>query len=655
MCKSRFFSIAALLIAVSFCAAAQPGTPSYTLDSVAVTGSKIPLSLGQSARIVTVMDSVRIAAMPAMSVNDLLKFAVAVDVRQRGVMGMQTDISMRGGTHDQIAILLNGINISDPQTGHNAADFPVDISQIERIEILEGPAARAYGTSSLLGAVNIVTKSFEESGVTARVEGGSYGLLNAGLSGHIVKNGFSNNLSASYLRSDGYNKTKAGTPNTDISAAKLFYQGAYSSDSFSLGWHAGASLRDFGSNTFYSPKFDDQFEHTFKSFTALQLETYTKLHIKSSVYWNHSQDRFELFRGQKDKYPYNYHRVNVAGVNLGGWFETSIGKTAFGAEVRNENIISTNLGEPLSSPIPVTGADAEYRVGLNRTDMNFYLEHNVILRRFTFSAGVVAAKNTGNNDRLRLYPGVDASVRISDSWKLYASYNSSLRMPTFTELYYSVGGHQADKNLKAERMQAVEFGVKYMKAGIRAIASVYYHKGTNLIDWIKDNSVPDAPWTSVNHAELNSLGEEITLHIEPGVIAGNEYFPIRDIDISYSHIDQSKAPLEGYESYYALEYLRNKAVIQADFILLKKLNLNISYRWHDRVGSYRLYEDGADTGKTVTFSPYSLLDAKISYPFGNFRAYLSAENLLNCRYFDHGNVPQPGIWIKGGLSFTFFK
>ena len=104
-----------------------------TLESVSVHASRTAMSLGTSARIVTVMDSVAIASIPAKTVNDLLKQIAGVDVRQRGPMGMQTDISMRGGTSDQIAILLNGINISDPQTGHNAADFPVSLSQIERI------------------------------------------------------------------------------------------------------------------------------------------------------------------------------------------------------------------------------------------------------------------------------------------------------------------------------------------------------------------------------------------------------------------------------------------------------------------------------------------------------------------------------------------
>lgn len=128
------------------------------LDEVDVTASRAPLTGGHAARIVNVLGRDEIAAAPVQSVNDLLKYAAGVDVRQRGPIGAQTDISIRGGTSEHIAVLLNGINICDPQTGHNALDLPVDISEIERIEVLEGPAGRAYGTSSLVGVINIVTK-----------------------------------------------------------------------------------------------------------------------------------------------------------------------------------------------------------------------------------------------------------------------------------------------------------------------------------------------------------------------------------------------------------------------------------------------------------------------------------------------------------------
>ena len=108
------------------------------LDEVIVTGSRAPLTQLQSAKIVEVITRDDIHRAQATTINDILKLATGVDVRQRGGFGVQTDISINGGTFDQITILLNGVDISNPQTGHNAADFPVSLQDIERIEVLEG-------------------------------------------------------------------------------------------------------------------------------------------------------------------------------------------------------------------------------------------------------------------------------------------------------------------------------------------------------------------------------------------------------------------------------------------------------------------------------------------------------------------------------------
>ena len=151
------------------------GHEEVKLDEVLVTGSRAPLTALQSAKIVSVITRDDIQRAEAASVNDLLKLATGVDVRQRGGFGVQTDISINGGTFDQITILLNGVNISSPQTGHNAADFPVSLSDIERIEVLEGASARVFGSSAFNGAINIVTRPDRESCVRLSAEGGSFG------------------------------------------------------------------------------------------------------------------------------------------------------------------------------------------------------------------------------------------------------------------------------------------------------------------------------------------------------------------------------------------------------------------------------------------------------------------------------------------------
>ena len=619
-----------------------------TLDDVEVTGSRAPLALGQAARMVTVLTREEIQAAPVQSINDLLKMAVGVDVRQRGPIGAQTDIGIRGSTQEQITILLNGINICDPQTGHNAFDLPCDVSDIVRIEVLEGPAARVYGTSSLVGAINIVTSSSPKlgevrRGLNMRMEGGSFGYLST--AGRVATN--SHSLSANYTRSDGYQRAKSGALNSDYSGGKVFYQGSYSLTSHlspltsTISWHAGLSTKGFGSNTFYSAKYDEQYEKTTKLFTALQANSQlSTLNFQLSTYWNRSYDRFELIRGDESKVPFNHHRTDVFGINLNSYFDWAAGRTAFGAEFRNEDIVSSNLGEPLNSP------HGDYKYGLNRSNLSFHLEHNILLRRFTLSAGFVAVKNTWCEMPFTLYPGIDASLRLGDHWKVYASYNESLRMPSFTELYYSVGGHQADKYLKPEEMRAVEGGVKYSSRRLTAQASIFHHHASNMIDWVMDTREADPVWQSVNHTKVNTLGQEVNATFHSSLFT---------FHLAYCHLHQQKQEADYLQSQYSLEYLRHKVTTQLTLRLgsilspltphLSPLTLTLGYRWQDRMGQYTTTD-----GEVKDYQPYSIIDARLAWTKDTYSIYLEGNNLTSHRYVDYGNVPQPGCWITGGMK-----
>ena len=611
-----------------------------TLDDVEVTGSRAPLALGQAARMVTVLSREDIQAAPVQSINDLLKMAVGVDVRQRGPIGAQTDVGIRGGTSEQITILLNGINICDPQTGHNAFDLPCDISDIERIEVLEGPAGRVYGTSSLMGAINIVTKDDRSKMAEVRVEGGSFGYLST--AGRIALTSrllpLTSQLSTSYTRSDGYQRAKSGALNSDYSGGKVYYQGGYNTKDIRIGWHAGLSIKGFGSNTFYSAKFDEQYEKTTKIYTAIKGETKGWFHFSPSIYWNRSYDRFELIRRTEDKVPFNYHRTDVFGVNLNSYFDWQLGRTALGAEFRNEDIVSGNLGEPLNKPIHISGTDRDYLYGLNRSNLSFHLEHNILLKRFTLSAGFIAVKNTWNQMPFTVYPGIDASYRIGDNWKVYASYNSSLRMPSFTELYYSVGGHKADKYLKPEELRAVEGGIKYAGQWLTMKASIFHHHSRDMIDWVRDTREQDAPWQSVNLTKVNTFGQEVNL--------ASQFSPFT-LQLSYCHLHQSKDVPDYLQSQYSLEYLRHKVTAQLQMPIVALLNLTVNYRWQDRMGSY------TDTnGQIQSYHPYSIVDCRLAWNADTYSLYMEANNLFSKKYVDYGNVPQPGTWLMAGFKYN---
>ncbi len=618
------------------------------LDGVEVTGSRAPLTLGQAARMVVVLDRDQIAQAPVQSVNDLLKYAVGVDVRQRAPLGAQTDISIRGGTSEQITILLNGINICDPQTGHNAFDLPVDISDIERIEVLEGPAGRVFGTSSLLGAINVVTKMPKQTSADVHAEGGSFGYLSSGARGNWLYGKWNNQVSGSYSRSDGYSRSKDGGLNAGFEGSKLFYQGQYDDDALRVSWHAGVRTKGWGSSTSYAtPKWkaDNQFEHTDKIYTAIQAETKQgTFHFHPSIYWNQSRDRYEGYHGKPELMRYNYNRSNVCGVNLNSYFDWIGGRTAFGAEFRNEDLVSGNLGEPLHTPVHIHGTERDYTLGLNRTNLSFHLEHNILLRQFTLSAGFIAVKNTWNEMPYKVYPGMDMSYRLGNHWKVYASYNSSLRMPSFTELYYSVGGHKADKYLKPEELHAVEGGVKYLSRAVTASASVFHHHSRNMIDWILDTSVTDPVWESVNHTKVNTMGVEIACDIHFHELWPSQQF-LQSFHIAYTYLNEDKKAGEHIQSQYSLEYLRHKLTASLQLHLISYLDMGINYRFQDRVGSYTNLE-----GETKSYSPYGITDVRLSWNHPRYTLYVEGNNLFDKTYVDYGLVPQPGFWVTAGVT-----
>ena len=621
-----------------------------TLDEVNCTGSRAPLTPSQTARMVTVLDRSDIQAAPVQSVNDLLKYVAGIDVRQRGPLGAQTDVSIRGGNYEQVAILLNGICINDPQTGHNVFDLPVELSEIERIEVLEGPAARVYGGSSLLGAINIVTYAHRQSSATLRMEGGSFGYMAAGARANIASKHWNNQLSGSYTHSDGYSRNKAGRLNADYLGIKAFYQGNYEDDEWRVRWHAGLSSKDYGSNTFYGAKWDDQFEHTLKTFTALQAENKLGLlHLKPSIYWNHQEDRFELFRDNEAACPFNYHRTEVMGVNVNAYVDWAGGRTALGADLRNEDLLSGNLGEKLDEPHHIKGTDRDYIYGLNRTNISIVLEHHLLFKRLTFTAGLTAVKNSWNNEHVKLYPGMDLGYQLTKGLRAFASWNTSLRMPSVTELYYSVGGHKADKHLKPEEVSAVEGGLRYASHGLAASIGVYYNHTRNMIDWIRHTDQgADAPWESVNFTKIDALGMECSAKGDMKQLLPHQRV-LEEISLNYNYIHQDKKEYENIESKYTLEYLRHQLVGTLRLNPWRQLHVGLHYRFQERTGTFTDIN-----GNTRDYQPYAIWDGKIDWTDCHYSVYAEVNNIFGKRYYDYGNVEQPGTWVMAGIKWQIF-
>ena len=618
------------------------------LDEVMVTGSRAPLTQAEAAKIVSVITRDEIHRAAAESVNDVLKLATGVDVRQRGGFGVQTDISINGGTFDQIAILLNGVNISNPQTGHLSADFPVSLDDIERIEIIEGASSRVYGASAFGGAINIVTTAAasqdadRRAGGSASVEGGSYGTFGVGASGNYSSGRFSNSLSAGYRQSDG------GTDNSYFRQSRGFYQGNVSLGKTpgltDLHFQLGMSTKRYGANTFYSAAYPEQYESNARLFAAATLDAkVSAFTFKVTPYWNRNYDHFQLVRGSA--FGENFHRNDVLGATFNVSADWRFGRTSFGSEIRKEKIVSTNLGQPLMEEDYVEVARHDgiyYNKRCERTDFSMFLEHNVLLKRFTASMGVVANRNTGYDKDFRIYPGIDVCYRPVDGMKLTASWNMGFRMPTFTDLFYKSPTLQGNIGLKPEKTQSLRLAAKYAWSDFNVQVTGFYDWGTDMIDWVMYEA--GDVFHSANFS-LDNRGYEVNVEY------AKDWGRLR---LGYAYIDQKRHDdVVIYKSNYAMEYLRHKFVCTFDHRIVSALSAQWSFRWQQRMGSYLVYENNKSTGVSRPYHPYGLLDAKLLWTKPRYELSLTLNNLTSYRYYDLGNVLQPGFWLMAGAKVRF--
>ena len=621
------------------------------LEEVVVTGSRAPLTLAESAKIVSVITREDIHRAAAESINDILKLATGVDVRQRGGFGVQTDISVRGGNFDQITILLNGVNISSPHTGHLSADFPVSPEDIERIEVLEGPAARVYGTSAFNGVINIVT-AVPESAPSLRERAGGEAVVHvaAGQYGYAHANA---SLAKSFgsthhALSGGYTRTDGATPNSAFTSSRLFYHAtAEIGTNATLSGQLGYSYKPYAANTFYGASSTDQWESNERLMAALNADIKLgAVHLAPQLYWNRWFDHYQWHKDNPAGE--NFHKVDSRGASLNAWFSSPLGKTSLGLEIRGEGIKSTKLGKPMpESDWEKTGghdaeADKLYKYKDTRTNLSAFLEHDILLRDLTVSLGLLANMNDGLDTKWRVYPGIDISYRPTEAWKLYASWNMALRMPTFTDLYYSGANIEGNSNLKPEKTTDYQLGAQYRANGFMAEAQLFYSHKTDMIDWVtySDTSTgeSDGIFHSVNF-ELDNKGFELNLNLLPQEL-WSEACPLRKLSAKYSYINEdSEYDVTVISSKYAMDYLRHKVVLSADGRLWKRLNLSLSWRWQDRVG--------------VNNPSYALTDARLSWDAPRWSVYLDATNLFDKKYYDYATIPQPGLWCRIGAKIKF--
>jgi vitamin B12 transporter len=613
----------------------------YDLEAIDVTSDELPESYSDISRVVVTINQKEIEQAAVASVDELIEYASNIDIRQRGTNGMQSDISIRGGSFDQTLILLNGMNVTDPQTGHHNLNLPIDLSSIKRIEILKGPGAWKFGPGAFSGAINIVTSASEQSYIRAKAEYGQHNLNKELISaGFIIKN-TGHLISAQRSASDGY------IDNTDFKNRSFFYHGTRVGKTSELDIQAGATDRAFGANNFYTAAYPNQYEEIQTYFTAASLKIKTgKLLINPRTYYRRNNDRFLLFRDNPPAYS-NFHTTNVWGGNLlFNYLHGTSATTTIGLDTRNEQIFSNNLGEEASdliySPVNDTILLDKYH---GRTNFSAFAGHKQYFNKLMINAGINFTYNTDLEKEIFIYPGIDVAYDVNRNFALFASVNKTMRMPTFTDLYYTSPNNEGNPTLLPEEALGYDLGTRFKNDFLKASVTGFFTQGKNMIDWVRETT--EDKWRTINYTELNTLGIEVNAKINFTTLIENQNV-LNSAKIAYTFIDQQQIESQ-LISNYSLNYLKHRF----DFSLNHNIWKNIIANWHvayqDRNGQYEKFEDKKSKGMT-DYDPFWTVDLKVGWQKNGWNISAEAKNLFDVSHYDFGNIPQPGRWLKLGLA-----
>ncbi len=597
---------------------------------------------GTNLRPVTTIDRIEIEQMAVSSMDDLLKLITGIDIRSRGAHGMQSDLSIRGGSFDQVMILLNGVNITDPQTGHHNLNLPLEPEDISRIEILQGAAARSLGVNAFSGAINFITNDKSESSVSGRTETGSYSYISSAVNANYKGENRQILGSVHTKRSDGH------IENSDFKTSGALLQANFGGEKYgSFSVQTAFKQKDFGANSFYSLAYPNQFEAV-KTFLSSLSHTQSlgNTLLRSQFYHRRHYDRFELFRDFQgaDDYPWytghNYHRTDMLGAKVNALISSKLGKTSLTLDLSNQHIYSNVLGESISKKKKAHfEKDIYYDRSAGRFISSLHADHSFSAGSWDFAAGtaLMHSKKFG----VHSFSGADAAFSFSKSLRVFGAINSAVRLPTFTDLYYQSATQISNPDLRPEQSLSFELGSEIKTKSWQLAATGYHRRGKNIIDWVKPTGAEK--WESRNLTRVNGTGfdSEATYHFH-GIF-------LKTAGVSYSYLSLDK-DASGFDSKYALDYLKHKVTFKLHHTILNRLSARWDYAFIDRSGDY----SDPFSGVSKEYDPYALLHLKLLWKCKNFDIYTAVTNAMNRSYVDYGGIEQPGVTFTGGVRIKVF-
>ena len=609
------------------------------LDPVTITATLQPVSASNTGRNISVIKGEQFARLPVHSLDELLRYLPGLEVQARGPMGSQSDIVIRGGTFQQVLVIVDGIRINDPNTGHFNSYIPIAPGEIDRIEILKGASSAIYGSEAVGGVIQIITKSFAAKRgqpaqqLTAQATGGEFGLLNA-QAGGFYQSG-STALAGGFITNNATGQQQRGLKGFFHNTTASVSLNRYLNDNWSVALRSAYDTRDFGAQNFYT---------TFASDTATE---------KVSSFWNqlkvsYNKDRnnftFDLgYKAVTDDYRFNPSSIANAnksqllqGLATYKWAAKTNTIVTTGAQWVNRQITSNDRGDHK----------------LNQLG-GFFLVNQKFGTHLNFNPA--ARLQWSERSGWELVPQVNISYKLTN-WQFRGSAGKTIRDADFTERYNNynkllvTGGSIGNPDLKAEHSFSYEagadfFGIKNLKIA----ATVFRQEFSGLIDYAptaysdmprKENLSPAGSFAlAKNVAKIQSNG------LETDIIYNRQFDNKQEIYLSYGLTWIDSKTENSTQSFYVSSHA--KFITNFNFrytIGLFSLSINGLYKQRNQLAATAI--------NAVISKDYFVMNTQLqAFVYKNkVSVYGQADNIFDKKYSDLLGSQMPGRWVMGGIK-----
>lgn len=542
----------AAALSLSFCAFAAQAAETYKSEDVVVTASRVEQQLADVNMSVSVITSEQIQQdAGATTIADLLESTVpGIRVNNDGGQGIDR-IKIRGENSFRTVVMIDGQRISE-QKSMSGVPLLIDPSQVERIEVIRGPASVLYGSDAIGGAINIITKK----GGTKPIEGSvsiGFNSSNNGKDGSAQiyggTNGWKYRIGAAASANDNLDTPLGEMPNTDSKTKSANAFLSYDIDpnktvGVSFNYHDLEFMSaDYTSPGFYVdvPEWERMRGAAFAEFKNIS-ENFVRLRLDTAIESNKKQMQNHVVMFG----PYmldNFADNKLTTSSFNAQTDWQIGNAHYliaGYEFSHDNLEAKSeaVGKvpsivPGVGMVPTSYNKAEKYDGYQMRHAVFATMETTLAEDWVFNYGarytwisndidihneLAGIKDHRDGNDGKVVFNVGASYKGFENLALRANWSQGYRYPLLQELYIdtsmgSMGTTYANPDLKPETSDNFEIGARYSSGIIRVDAAIFY---SDADDYITTVAIDENNSRYTNVGKAKTIGFELDAGVQFG-------------------------------------------------------------------------------------------------------------------------------------------